>query len=72
MHSKILKKKMPEQPKLEVKKTKPEDKKEEVFDKFNIDEFKRNDDKKEVKIEEEKPKEINKEVIKKLKKRKKK
>lgn len=50
-----------EQPKLEVKKTKPEDKKEEVFDKFNIDEFKRNDDNKDVKIEEEKPKEIKEE-----------
>ena len=58
-----IKKEVPvEQPKLEVKKIKPEDKKEEVFDKFNIDEFKRNDDKKELKIEEEKPKEILKEV----------
>lgn len=58
-----IKKEVPvEQPKLEVKKVKPEDKKEEVFDKFNIDEFKRNDDKKEVKIEEERPKEIIKEV----------
>lgn len=58
-----IKKEVPvEQPKLEVKKIKPEDKKEEVFDKFNIDEFKRNDDKKELKIEEEKPKEIIKEV----------
>ncbi len=51
-----------EQPKLEVKKIKPEDKKEEVFDKFNIDEFKRNDDKKEIKTEEERPKETVKEV----------
>lgn len=58
-----IKKEVPvEQPKLEVKKIKPEDKKEEVFDKFNIDEFKRNDDKKELKVEEEKPKEILKEV----------
>ncbi len=58
-----IKKEVPvEQPKLEVKKIKPEDKKEEVFDKFNIDEFKRNDDKKELKIEEEKPKETVKEV----------
>ena len=33
-----IKKEVPvEQPKLEVKKIKPEDKKEEVFDKFNID-----------------------------------
>lgn len=58
-----IKKEVPvEQPKLEVKKIKPEDKKEEVFDKFNIDEFKRNDDKKEIKTEEEKPKETVKEV----------
>lgn len=55
-----------EQPKLEIKKVKPEEikeekksesKNEEVFDKFNIDDFKRNDDKKEEKIE---PKEDNK------------
>lgn len=58
-----IKKEVPvEQPKLEVKKIKPEDKKEEVFDKFNIDEFKRNDDKKEIKTEEERPKETVKEV----------
>lgn len=58
----IKKEEVIEPPKIEVKKTKPEDKKEEVFDKFNIDEFKRSDDKKEVKIEEDKPKEISKEV----------
>lgn len=60
-----------EQPKIEVKKTKPEDKKEEVFDKFNIDEFKKRNDDNEVKIEEEKPKEITKEDIKEVKEEKK-
>lgn len=67
-----IKKEEEQQPKLEVKKIKPEEvkqetKNEEVFDKFNIDEFKKSDDKNEIKIPvevkeekktEEKPEEI--------------
>jgi cytoskeletal protein RodZ len=56
-----------EQPKLEVKKTKHEQvkKEDDVFDKFNIEDFKRHDDDKEVKVTKEEAKEIKKEEIKK-------
>jgi cytoskeletal protein RodZ len=65
----IKKEEVTEQPKIEVKKTKLEDAgKEEVFDKFNIDEFKKNDEKKEeVIIEEEKKPENKSEAKEKIK-----
>ncbi|MBS1493682.1 MAG: helix-turn-helix domain-containing protein [Bacteroidetes bacterium] len=56
----IKKEKINEQPKLEVKKTKHEEvkKEEDVFDKFNIEDFKRHDDDKEIKeTKKEEPKE---------------